>query len=476
MSAPRPASNEDFAALPRAPRRAIRAAAFGAACAAVLFGGCLEKRLVWAPDGSRAAVITKGGLYLCGPGGKLSPLLAPNVYRAAWLGDARLVLARSRDVSDSVALETALGPDRSAAIAAKAESAWKQLAAGRPLDDLCREAGTDAGAELLFLRERHGAGMAEALGPRWNELRNLPATVNDLFVAGLAGGRLEEGPVLYEDLAGIADIRPGPGGTAVAFATGLDPHSDGDFRIFVAPADAAARAALVAEHAAAFPDWTADGRALAYLQASDSISGDGLRLGALVRRTVVGPNGRIEVAKEVQREVALVFNYKDRVRCLKDGRIVFSAAEFRMPAVSGGGRHEQLFAYHPSPKPALEKLIPQQALGELPVSLAGFEVSPDETQVLFGGDDGATWLLTLTTGKVESVAPKPEIPASDPRRSFIVFAPVWRRAGEYTFAREAAPRPGRPAFSAIDVILRSPAQEAVLSASWPDDVLEAFVR
>jgi hypothetical protein len=373
-------------------------------------------------------------------------------------------------------LETALGRDRTEVIAAKAEIAWKQLAAGRPLDDLCREAGTDAGAELIFLRERHGAGMAKALGPKWNELRNLPATVNDLFVARLAGGRIEEGPVLYEDLARIADIRPGPGGTAVAFVTGLDPHSDKDFRILVAPADAAVRAALVAEHAAAFPDWTTDGRALAYLQASDSGSGDDLRLGALVRRTVMGANGRIEVAKEVQRDVGLVFNYKDRVRCLRDGRVVFSATEFHAPAVSGGGRREQLFAYHPSPKPVLEKLIPQQKLGELPGSLAGFEVSPDETQVLFGGDDGATWLLTLTTGKVESVAPKPTIPASDPKQSFIIFAPVWRRAGEFTFAREAAQRPGRPALSAIDVILRTPAREAVLSANWPGDVLEAFVR
>jgi len=37
----------------------------------LLLAGCLEKRVVWSPDGSRAAVITEDGLYISDAEGKL---------------------------------------------------------------------------------------------------------------------------------------------------------------------------------------------------------------------------------------------------------------------------------------------------------------------------------------------------------------------------------------------------------------------
>src|SRR5262249_45289912 len=55
--------------------------------------GCIpEKRVVWAPDGSRAAVIATDGLRICGPSGRLTKPLAPDVRRVGWFTDSRHLL------------------------------------------------------------------------------------------------------------------------------------------------------------------------------------------------------------------------------------------------------------------------------------------------------------------------------------------------------------------------------------------------
>ena len=63
----------------------------------LLVSGCrVEERMVWAPDGSRAAVRVPEGLCLMDASGKLSAPLASNVMAAAWLPDGQgLVLVRS---------------------------------------------------------------------------------------------------------------------------------------------------------------------------------------------------------------------------------------------------------------------------------------------------------------------------------------------------------------------------------------------
>lgn len=109
-----------------------QAAAAGIALLLILLlAGCLEKHVVWSPDGSRAAVIARDGLRLCDPEGTLTPLLLPGVYQAAWLGDSRrLVVARKRNVDSWTPIAAVLGPERAAAIAAQAEAVWEKLEAG----------------------------------------------------------------------------------------------------------------------------------------------------------------------------------------------------------------------------------------------------------------------------------------------------------------------------------------------------------
>jgi len=438
---------------------------------AVFLAGCLEERLIWSPDGSRAAVITKEGLYLCDGDGNLSGLMEHGVYLAAWNGDSsHLVLARAQEVRDSASLGAALGKGRADAIAAEAEVMLRQLQAGRSADEVGKEAGSDAIAEVLYLREHHTDALHSLLGKDWDEIKDMPATLYSLVSATIAGDKVVLGPSIYLELAKIADIRPSPSGKVVAFVTGMDPNPDKDYRILLAPADASQPPVTVAEHTTAYPDWDAGGLGLAFLQASEGSSNE-LRLGTLVQRTVLDADGRIHIGPRAQdREpVGLVLQPLNRVRCLADGRILFNASEFHLPMLKQDKKaQEQLFALSPGAKPADSSLVALLKPGDLPGMLSFFEVSPDGRQVLIDGDGGKIWILTLGTGEVEFVSGA-AIKESN------LFAAEWRGPGEFTYARRAPQKTGSASPRNVDVVLRRGKTETVLSQHWPDSMMGQFI-
>ena len=52
--------------------------------ALMVVGGVFPERVVWSPDGSRAAVLGEDGLHVCDADGNLGPLLTPKVIAAQW--------------------------------------------------------------------------------------------------------------------------------------------------------------------------------------------------------------------------------------------------------------------------------------------------------------------------------------------------------------------------------------------------------
>jgi hypothetical protein len=452
-------------------------ARFAPAFALLLLAGCWEERVVWSPDGNHAAVITKEGLHLCGADGSLSPLLAPGAYRAAWLPDSqRLVIASSRELKDYAALAAALGPERTRALVAKTEAFWQRWEAS-PTDEFgdAFDLEDDLGAIIVCLRERHHDDVVAKLRKDKKEQKDIDdfeaAVVgwNSLAVARLAGDRLEFGRPLFEGLAGIRDIRPAPSGAAIAFVAPaeLSPNNDAALQLFVVPSDGASPPAVLATHVAFHPDWTPDSRALVYLQAEGSGSGkpDRLRLGALVERNALDEKGRVHLDDESPRELAgLIFQDENRVRCLRDGRVLFDAAEFHLPlAGSDHSPREQLFAIdRMKEKSAVVPLIPKNELDRLPNPLAFFYVSPDETQVLFGGGSDVS-ILRLADGRVEHFAV--QMVSKDDGSPPL---PMWRRAGEFTYLKSATPR--------NELILRRGEMETVLSRTWPDAALLQLIK
>jgi hypothetical protein len=442
---------------------------------AVFFAGCWKDRLAWSPDGSRAAVIGKDGLRLCDADGRITPLLAPDVYRAAWFDDSRrLAVAGRREIKDYAALVAALGPERAKALGAKAEIVWQlwqnsapgELASGFEGDD-------DLGAIVVYLREHHGAALRAKVAAKPNpendlkELETMGATWHSLVVAQVNGDHLDLGPTLYEGLVEIHDIRPAPGQPAVAFVSRLElsPSRDDGLRIYVARPGDAAPATLVASFTASSPDWTPDGRTLVYLKAaSDNGTTDDLKLGALVEREVLDGTGRIRLAEKTRDLAGLIFQGQNRVRCLRDGRVLFDAAEFHLP-LAGQDRptREQLFAIDRTKENApLTALIVATERTKVPDILTPFEVSSDERQVLFNaGADVA--VLTLATGAVERLA----LQVFNSTNEHNPPQPVWRRAGELVYVKMGDARQ--------ELVLRRPSGETVLSRDWPDAVLKQLI-
>jgi hypothetical protein len=472
--------------------RPTKTAAWPLALLLLLMSGCLEKHLVWSPDGQRAAVIAKGGtdaedgLYLCDAEGKLTSRLAPAVYRVAWLGDSQqLVVARTQKVRDWAALAQWLGAERTAAITAKAEAAWNKAEASRPGQWGLDMSAGDGDLIMVYLWAHHAEGLRAQYGAKAEENRSgATVTMHELLMAKLVDDGIQLGTLLHDGLSEIQDIRIAPGDRAVAFTEEATPGSDEESHLLLARINGT-RAVLVAERTNAFPDWTADGRSLVYVQAlGGGAKKDDLQLGSLVRREVLGEDGKIKAAenpkefmgfKEKSEDTAelagLMYSAMTRVRCLHDGRILFNAAELQLPLAEHDAEveRERLFALDLARQATLVRVVPRGYEKAMPKMLTFFEVSPDEKQVLVGGfEGGEVSVLTLATGEVKEVQ---KVEKED--KSSLLAAPVWRSAGEITYARRNSPdKDGKMPDHKADIVLRKGDAEKILSQGWSDRMIK----
>jgi hypothetical protein len=447
-----------------APKSPIKIALAPLALALLLLAGCFEQGLTWSPDGKRAAVISNAGLFLCGADGTLSPPLMPDVLRVAWLSDSQqLVLAKKIEVNTWAPIARALGAPATEVLVAKAEDAWKKFQAGANLSEIVK--GRDERLIKIYLRERHGEALQAKLKPdEWKAMTETDANISQLITARIDGDKVVPIAQLYEGVDEVISCRIAADDRAVAFVT--DAGKDG--QLWVVAMDASPPV-LVANQVAFLPDWTADARSLVYLQASGVAVKDDLRLGTLVRREVLDASGKIKVQPEQKYLAGWIFSEMSRVRCLRDGRILFNAAEISLPiaAEDYGEIREQLFAIDPARQSTLVRMIPRKAENHVPKMLSFFEVSPDEQQVVCGDLEGGVSVLTLSTGEVQ------EIQASG--RTSIAGFPVWRATGEFSYTRRTEPIDGKEPVRLVEIVLRKGDTQRVLSTSWPDERVNEFV-
>jgi len=326
----------------------------------------------------------------------------------------------------------------------------------------------------IYLRERHGEALrAKVNAGEWDDIKGREAEIHELAMARMEDGKITVGTLLHEGLGTVIEIRVAPGDRAVAFITEMDLTTEGkkedDLQLLLARVNGSG-ATPVAAHVGAFPDWSADGRSLTYVQAAGGSPKDDLRLGTLVQQEVLDASGAIAIKGERKELAGWIFSGNSRVRCLRDGRILFNAAEISLPiaAEDYGEQHEQLFAVDQARQATLVRVIPRKQEENLPRMLAFFEPSPDERQVLFGGLDGAVCVLTLATGEVEQVQ-------EGTARQSLQGQPVWRKDGEFSYTRRTAKKDGQAPARKAEVVLRSQGKAKVLSAEWPDQMVNRLV-
>ena len=432
-----------------------------------LLGGCLQKHIVWSPDGQRAAIISADGLRLCTADGTLSEQLTPGVYRVAWLGDSqRLVVVRERPAADWTDVTRALGTERSQQAVTEAEAVWSKLQAGALWSAVATDFSRKKALPFFHLREMHGPQLrAKLTAEEWAVLAALEIKRHEVVLLGQQPSPADPAKPIFTDVEMIADLRIAPGETAVALTVTTDSGKGDHFRLVVAPLDGSAPATAVATEVASFPDWTADRRSLVFLQAAGASEQDFAQLGVLQQREVLAADGKIALAAKATDLGGALFQAMCRIRCLPDGRIVFNAAELNLPVAACDleADREQLFVLDPTRQATLVRLLPRGEKEKLPKMLGFFEPSSDGKTLLIGGVDGEVCLFTLATGEIVRVQGEAKE---------MLCQPAWRGPGEFSYLKPTESPGKAPPSRKFEVVLRQGDKETVLSKTWPDAVLE----
>ncbi|UCG16537.1 MAG: PD40 domain-containing protein [Phycisphaerales bacterium] len=442
--------------------------------AAVISVGCLpEKRIVWSPDGKQAAVRAADGLYLCNGDGELSARIAEDVGPVAWFHDSRrLLCVEPTEVKtwDELAPYWPIeSPDQWKALADQLRSEilayegdWNDFEFARE-----NELPTPGMAALiLYVRDHRSEGLREKLGEKWDEIRKWTVPMYHVRVYEISDGQARPLSSAFASFEDVVEIRVSPDGRNVALLVG-DSVLEAGGRLFVMSADGESTPRMVAEAASMFPDWSPDGRFLVFARAGTS-GGKGTgepQLGAIVRRQVCTKDGALLAEFPGAEELASGLFYAwMRVRCLRDGRILFTAHEVSLPCSTKDTPQDlALFALDPDKRPTVARVTTRQAQPELGEGIGFFEVSPDETKIAVPGDKGAVMVYKLVSGHVETVRTGWEFEGDLPT------LPVWRSDDELCFAA-----PGESPNRA-EIVLWSEKGARPLSKQWPASVVEGFL-
>ncbi|MGP8200361.1 MAG: hypothetical protein ACLQU4_12770 [Limisphaerales bacterium] len=427
----------------------------------VLMTGCVSRRIVWSPDGAHAAVFAGDGLHLCGPDGALSETILPVNGLAQWFSDSHRLAVMSEIGKQSWKdLGKVMSPEEHERLMQGGKTVLAEFKAGHSFayafDTLTNLSDNEKNAVSVYLAENEGNKVQA--GTNWNVLTQKEASVFQIRIGTLEAGKLALGPALFNTLRKILDVRVSPTATAIAYTAEGD--NKDELRLFVLPTDGSAPPQLVAKNTACCVDWSVDGHSLLYIM-NEAASGDEIGVGTLTRRGILNAAGRIEMQTKGDDLVGLLFDANNKVRCLSDGRIIFAAVDIHLPCTDlDMPQQAELFALDPERQAAVIPLIPRSVQNSLPANPDFYETSPDGKRIAISGAKGAVAVLTLATGKLDTVQAG--------GKDDTVCVPAWRSAGElcYVFTTN-----GQPA----QVALWSNGTNRVLSANWPADARKGFL-
>jgi hypothetical protein len=339
--------------------------------AALLLSGCLENKLVWSPDGSRGALLSKRSVYLCSPEGSLSGPFLENIDYVAWTRDSAGLLLASKDVPG----------------------------------------GQDA------------------------QTQQKAPTALRVQLSRLVDGKVTPGTVLWEnkEYKSIAALRPSPDGSLLALTVESNEEKGSSIHLLVLRLDGTGAPLKIAERCNGYPDWTPDSRSLVFLQSMAPEVEKTLELGVLKRRQIRDDAGALTTTKEPVELAGGLFQSTIRVRCLPDGRILFNnlACTIPMALADRGDSHEQFFMLDEARYASLIGMVPRRDQMELPDGLTFYEPSPDGTRLLVSSSKNRGSLVTLATGGVTTI--NPENKEKNAEES--ILTAQWRTNEEFSFVR-----------------------------------------
>jgi len=424
--------------------------------------GCLPQEVVtWSPDGQLALVSGGQNLRLCDAEGKLSePLLEA---MGVWLPSSdRVVLKRMKETATWAEAQPLLSETQQAQVSGQAEAFLRELTAYKGDMEEFQPATTLSPVTLVYLREHAREQLIKRFGQdKFAQLEEMEAGVFQLQLFDVDGLTLTGGAVLVTELDGIGEMRVSPDGKLLAYTAAIpsDLTAQGKATrgLFVLPFEGG-RPRMVMRETYGAMDFTPDSRGLVVALAPVEPGNSGPVLG-FISRCDLYPNDAPADEFEPEPLAMVVFNEDARVRCLSDGRILFSALGVNLPALpEDTNKPSGLYMLTPGQTPTLTCILtPKERQGATPLADV-FAASPDETRVAVIYSEGQVGLLPLDGGPMHMI--QEEAFDDDPP-----MAPTWRSAVELCMLVPPGSPHGSPARA--EVVLWSPEAVRTLSQGWP---------
>lgn len=445
--------------------------------------GCVTERVVWSPDGTRAAVVGDDGLHMCDVSGKLSPVLAADVKCVDWLPDSKhLVVCRQRELKNWKEASEAFEDDWAAGCTYedRVRLGLQDATHGWPIfiEEMKKKynlSDVQLALVLMFLRDRPPQERPDQNLDKQGKEAFASMSILDVQIQMYSVGESSATPgtLLYHHPIvgkGIQSLRVSPRGQVVLASLDVSVIKDETEppQLLLASADASEKIRNLGR-GAAYPDWSPDGRYAIYIRpAGWNESQKDAALGILTRQEVASADGKLldQMPLPNGEDLAgLLFNELSRVRVANDGRIFFSAAEISLPAaVKDIDTQATIYCFDPGKQATLTRVVPRSAMQATGNAAQYFELSPDARYLSVPFDDGRVSVLDIASGEAHLVQPVAEPDDKDHAR--LTTIPVWRTSTELTFVRPA------PSSTGHEVVRYTvPDKSAtVISADWPASV------
>ena len=444
-----------------------------------LIAGCLPKqRIVWSPTGLRAAVLSQRGLFFINESGRvLPPRLSGHVEACDWFADGRrVIVAHSTKAAGWDDIAAVLTEEQRAKIKAIAEEVRpRMLAHEGDWDDFemmpQEQNKMPTHLELavaIFVRDRLAEGLREKLGEDWEELQRLEMDISHLEVFVVEDTTLRSERRLVNSIKTIDRPSVSPDGSLAAFLMSPLLDDEGGPALHVIEIRGGSTR-QVASGASLDYDWSVDGRSLAFIRSSSAAGGDDdqLQLGTLTTVTVADSDGRLlEEWTERKDRAGLVFDRAMGVRWLKDGRLLFSSIEVRLPATTRDmPQRWSLFVIDPKMPTTVYRALGHDFTGPLDMCIPMFAVSPDETRVLLPGPNGRVMLYEFASGEATELVAK----GDDKTRAMA----SWRDNSEICLIVPGSVE--KDERKAAQVALWKNGKTTAMSGDWPDEMKEGWL-
>lgn len=426
----------------------------------ILLSACEDKRVVWSPDTTKAAVLGTDGLRITDPSGILTkPILSDSTRFVWWPDSKQCVILRATAAKDWTEVEPMLTKEEAEQISTKAEKLFQEIVEVKgDKDALNKKLENDElfdktwkAESVVYLDYKHGEELAKII-PDWNTLPKVKAYIYTLEKYNALGNVLRDPVLLKKSLRELEGIAVSPAGNNVCYVQ--DEETE---KLYVVSPDGK-KTRLVSSECNKFPCWSADGKSLYFIEGVGEFVNEE-RLATL--NSVSIDSERLDNSRHY--EATVNFDRNDAIQVLPDKSIIFSSRGVGYPSVTAATIPELYRKQYG--KNEIEQLT-HGAVHQLNVE--SFAANPSGTKVMLYSKTGAVHILNLNDKIIQTILPESKTAGNK-------FTPSWRNDYEICLAAKSEKQGAGKEDAELCLMNVKDRKIKVLSSDWPESCTNDFL-